>query len=166
MDPAAVLRKGNEARAAAAAYGTVRTAAVSSKNAANGYNPRTVQQILRARPPKMPPGPHPRSSPLLPQRTIVIRTLSARFVPERYLDRRTLAHVGCRLADTDSYQKTWNRTCTSAWLDVQSCTCAVTNMNCPSGATCQSTLLTALRCREGPYTHVAKQPFIEIMCSL
>ena len=49
-----MLRKGNEARAAAAAYGTVRTAAVSSKNAANGYNPRTVQQILRAMPPNMP----------------------------------------------------------------------------------------------------------------
>ena len=49
-----MLRKGNEARAAAAAYGTVRTAAVSSKNAANGSNPRTVQQILRAMPPNMP----------------------------------------------------------------------------------------------------------------
>jgi hypothetical protein len=54
MNAAFVLKKANEAKAAADAYGTVRLVALSSKTIANGSDPRTVKQILQAMPPNMP----------------------------------------------------------------------------------------------------------------
>ena len=54
MNAPASLKKQNEARAAAEAYGTVRLAAMSSKNIANGSNPQVVKEILRAMPLNMP----------------------------------------------------------------------------------------------------------------
>lgn len=54
MNAAVQLRKANEAKAAADAYGTVRLVALSSKTIANGSDPRTVKQILQAMPPNMP----------------------------------------------------------------------------------------------------------------
>ena len=54
MDAKNVLKKGNEARAAAAAYGTHRVCSISSSNVSNGSDPRIVQQILKAMPANLP----------------------------------------------------------------------------------------------------------------
>lgn len=54
MKTSASLKKQNEARSAAEAYGTVRLAALSSKTIANGSSPLVVKEILKAMPVNMP----------------------------------------------------------------------------------------------------------------